>query len=129
MVVPNRPRVLVVEPDSSIRALIVALLRREGYEPETAETPDEALRLGRTRRHAAIILEPRIRKGDTLLDALRSVARDGQSNVILVTTPDGADSPNVVPEGVWNVLLKPFRIEELAAAVSACCNGRHGGQL
>lgn len=116
---PASRRVLVVEPDSSIRALIVAVLRRDGYEPETAETRDEALRLGRTRRHAAIILEPRIRAGDGLLEALRSV----QSNVILVTTPDGIDSPHAVPEGVRNVLLKPFRVEELAAAVSACFDG------
>ena len=118
---PSR-RILVVEPDSSIRALIVALLRRDGYEAETAETPDEALRLGRTRRHAAIILEPRIGEGDGLLDALQSVAGDGRPNVIVVTTPDGSDSPHVLPHGVRNVLLKPFQIEELAAAVSACCD-------
>jgi DNA-binding response OmpR family regulator len=122
MVTPIRPRILVVEPDSSIRALIVAVLRRDGYEAETAETPDEALRLGRTRRHAAVILEPRIREGDTLLDALRSVAHDGKSNVILVTTPDG-ELPHTVPDGARNVLLKPFRIDDLAAEVSACCDG------
>ena len=122
----NAPRsrsILVVEPDSSIRSLIVALLRRDGYEPEWAETPDEALRLGRSRQHAAIILEPRIREGDALLDALQSVAPDGQSNVIVVTTPDGSHPPHFVPDGVRDVILKPFLIEELAAAVSACCNG------
>ena len=118
---PTSRRILVVEPDSSIRALIVALLRRDGYEPETAATPDEALRLGRTRRHAAIILEPRIDQGDGLLDALQS--GDGQANVIVVTTPEGYDSPYVAPHGVRQVLMKPFRIGDLAAAVSACCDG------
>jgi DNA-binding response OmpR family regulator len=118
---PIRPRILVVEPDSSIRALIVAVLKRDGYEAEIAGTSDEALRLGRARRHTAIILEPRMREGDRLLDALRSVAHDGQSNVILVTTPDG-ESPHAVPDGVRNILLKPFLIEELAAAVAAAVN-------
>lgn len=122
MVAPRSRSILVVEPDSAIRALIVAVLRRDGFEPEAAATPDEALRLGRTRQHAAIILEPRIDEGDALLDALLSFAGDGRSNVILVTTPDGSDSPHL-PNGVRNVLLKPFRIEELAAAVSACCGG------
>lgn len=126
MLPPNSRAVLVVEPDALICSLIAAVLKRNGYEPETAETTDEALRLGRTRSHAAVILEPRIPDGDMLLDALQSVARDGQSNVIVITTPESADSPPVVPDGVRSVLLKPFHLEELTMAVSACCEGwRH----
>jgi DNA-binding response OmpR family regulator len=117
-----RHRILVVDPDPSIRVLIVALLRRDGHDADAAGDASEALRLGRTRQHAAVVLEPRMHGGDALLDALQSVGPDGKSNVIVVTTPDGSQTYAGVP-GVRDVLLKPFRIEELAAIVADCCDG------
>lgn len=120
----NRGRILVVDPDPALRSLMIALLRREGYLAEAAADEDEALRLGRTRQHAAVVVEPRMDGGDTLIDALHAVTGDGKPNVIVVTTPDGHEPSRYlrVP-GVRAVLLKPFRLEDLTTAVASCCNG------
>jgi CheY-like chemotaxis protein len=114
-------RVLVVEPDPAIRALIVAVLRRHGHSLDAAGTAEQALELQRSLRPAAVVVEPRISGGEALLDALASVDGGPHPAVIVVTTQDGRDPwlPSAFP--VRAVLHKPFRIEELAEAVTACC--------
>ena len=115
-------RVLVVEPDSAIRALIVAVLRRRGHTPHAVETVEEALELQRSFHPAAVVVEPRISGGKALLDALAHAGGGTHPAVIVVTTPDGRDTPPSHPPSVRAVLHKPFRIEELAEAVTSCCD-------
>jgi DNA-binding NtrC family response regulator len=117
--------VLVIDPDPSTRALIVALLRREGYVAVAAASPDEALRLHRDRRHAAVILDPRVHDGDALLHALQS-ADDGaapSSKLIVVTTREHSTAIYDGRPGVHTVLFKPFVLNDLAEAVASCCDG------
>ena len=115
-----RKRILVVDPDPSICTLIVALLKRDGYEPDATHDAEEALTLGASRQYAAMILEPRIRGGEALLDAMQSGVDGEGSNIIIVTSADGVTEPSQRP-GVRAVLWKPFVIEELSAAVAASC--------
>lgn len=112
-------RVLVVDPDPSVRMLLVALMRRAGYQTDAARDQNEALALHRTWPHDAVIVEPRNLGGAALLEKLA----DGKPNLIVVTTPEGASTPYRDTRGVRTVLLKPFRIDDLAAAVASCCNG------
>jgi CheY-like chemotaxis protein len=100
-----RPRVLVIDPDPSVRALIAAVTRHRGFEADTAGTREEALRRTDSRAYAAIILEPRIAGGDALLRTLAS------SNLIVATT-----LPNVTCPGV-TVLRKPFLVDELSSLI------------
>ena len=114
-------RVLVVEPDPAIRALIVAVLRRRGHIADTAGTADEALELQRTFHPAAVVVEPRIVGGPALLDELGRADGEAHPAVIVVTMPDGREPSCAEVPPVRAVLHKPFRIDELADAVLACC--------
>ncbi|HEX8154583.1 MAG TPA: hypothetical protein VF698_15725 [Thermoanaerobaculia bacterium] len=114
-------RVLVVEPDRAIRALIVAILRRRGHSPDAAETVEEALELQRSIRPAAVVVEPRIANARLLLDALARADGGTHPAVIVVTSPDRYHTAFSHAPGVRAVLHKPFRIEELADAVTTCC--------
>lgn len=118
----SRNAILVIDPDPSIRALILALLRRKGYLAEAAANSDEALRLHRDRKHAAVILDPRVLGGDALLHALQT-ANDAPGQLIVVTTPDHSQTTYSARPGVHAVLYKPFFLSELADAVAACCGG------
>jgi DNA-binding response OmpR family regulator len=114
-------RVLVVEPDPTIRALIVAVLRRRGHRPDTAETVDEALELQRRLRPAAVIVEPRMWGGQSLIEALAQTDGGPHPAVIVLTTPDSRDTSLSEVHPIRAILHKPFRIEELAEAVTTCC--------
>jgi DNA-binding NtrC family response regulator len=120
---PDRSPILVIDPDPSTRALILALLRRRGYAAEAAAGPDEALRLHQHGRHAAVILDPRVHGGDALFQALQT---DGggdapSRNVIVVTTPEYSQATYAGRPGVHAVLFKPFFLKDLVDAVTACC--------
>jgi CheY-like chemotaxis protein len=121
----NAPRhtILVIDPDPSICALILALLRREGYAAEAAASPDEAILLHREGRYAAVIVDPRIQGGDSLLHALQ-LAGDGGGptrKVIVVTTPENSQPTYAGHPGVHAVLHKPFFLTDLTEAVATCC--------
>ena len=120
MAAQERPKVLVVEPDPSVRSLVVALLRRDGFAPDEADSADAALARRRVSRHAAVVVEPRMLGGDDLLDALTS--RD-KVNVIIMTTSAGLQARYAAAPGVCAALLKPFGIDDLSAIVARCCDG------
>lgn len=119
----NGRRILVVDPDSSIRSLLSALLRRQGIEAECAGDSETALLHARSQRFAAVIVEPRMEHGDTLLAELCSSSPDGDPNVIVATTPDATSHALAQRKGVRAVLLKPFHLDELFEVVAACCDG------
>jgi len=120
---PTQQKVLVVDPDPAMRALIVAVLRREGYSAEIAETADAALDLRRTSEHAAVVLDPHVRGGEALLERLQHEAADANVNVnlIVMTTTDEFEPEYVEAAGVRAVLIKPFMIEDLANVIASCC--------
>lgn len=115
-------RVLVVEPDASIRALIVALLRRDGIPADGASDSDSALHSSTAMRYAAVVVDPRMPGGETLLNQLYASAPDGKPNVIVVTSPESPAAQYTTRAGVRAVLPKPFRLEELRQIVERCCD-------
>ena len=116
-------RVLVIDPDPAIRALLVAILHREGYAADAAQDPEQALRLRRSVRHAAVIVEPRLLGGPALLEELADAAPGAAKNFIVVTSPDRGGSIYEGKAGVWKVLMKPFVIDDLTEALASCCDG------
>ena len=106
-----RRRVLVIDPDPSIRALLAAVVRRHGFEADTTGDQAEARQRARSCEYTAVILEPRMRGGDALL---RDLPRD---KVIVATTSAGIAAQRA---GVAAVLRKPFLLAELSAAIDVC---------
>lgn len=119
-------KILVVEPDPAIRALVVALLRREGYAPEGVANADAALRARRNSAHGAVVIDPRMPGGTLLLAALRADA-EIHTNIIIMTTPDWREPVIARGDGICGVLRKPFYLQELTALVAGCFNGSPPG--
>jgi DNA-binding response OmpR family regulator len=101
-----RPRVLVIDPDPSVRALLAAVARRRGFDADTAASREEALQRTRMRTYDAITLEPRMAGGEALLRELPA------RNLIVATT-----ATHGMPKGVTAVLRKPFLIDELSSLI------------
>lgn len=116
------PCVLVVDDDPSIRRLIVAALKRDGYDFLEAGNGREALDLMRDRRPAAVVLDlmmPLVSGWDVLQErmkepALRSIP------VIIVSANRDPDIANAVDKGICAFLPKPFDIGALSALVRSC---------
>ncbi len=111
--------ILVIDDDPEMRALLLDVLRTEGYEVVEAKDGTEAV-LALRARHFDIILMDKNMPGPSGLDLLpgfRRVCPDSQ--VILMTAfGDVPSYMEAVEKGAVEYLFKPFRMEELKAAIA-----------
>lgn len=105
-------RALVVDPDPSIRTLLIAVARRNGLDADAAGDHDEAVRLAVDHHYTVVILDPLVPGGDALFSELR--------RPIIVTTTSRCGEFEERP-GVVAVLRKPFDLASISAAIGTCC--------
>lgn len=113
-------RILVVDDDDAIRALLLTVLRRRGYRVDTARNGVEALdRFGQC-RYALLLLDlmmPRM-SGYQVLRELDTWPADRRPCVIVLTA--GNEPRNLSADLVSGTVRKPFDIELLFDMVVAC---------
>lgn len=114
--------ILVVEDDPAIRRLVTMVLQRQRYRVEVAADGLEAvLKLGLS-DYDVIVLDlmmPNL-DGFTLISTLNREAPERLRSIIVTS----AASPAVIKErlqgNVFELLPKPFDIQELVNSVQAC---------
>lgn len=115
-------RVLVVEDEPEIAALIAYQLTREGYRVETAASGDEALEaLGRDVPDLVVLdrMLPGV-SGDDVLKAMRSEASTRELPVLVLTARrEQEDRIEGFELGADDYLTKPFSPRELVLRVDA----------
>lgn len=115
-------RVLVVDDDASIRRLLVAALKREGYSLIEASNGREALDCMHAARPNVVLLDlmmPVLSGWDVLRerkedDELRRIP------VIVVSANREPELAAAITAGVCAFLPKPFDINVLSALVRSC---------
>jgi CheY-like chemotaxis protein len=114
--------VLVVDDDVSIRRLIAAALRRDGYAFSEAGNGKEALEIMR-RDHPSVVVLDLMMPILSGWDVLKERARDPelqQIPVILVSAARGPEVAEAVDKGICAFLPKPFDIGALTSLVRSC---------
>ena len=113
-------RLLLIEDEPELSALVSGNLSRAGFAVDTAKTLDEAGAAVKAMNYEAILLDLRLPDGDglTLLKSLRG--RGDKTPVIVLTARDAvADRVRGLNAGADDYLIKPFAIEELVARINA----------
>jgi DNA-binding response OmpR family regulator len=114
---PNR--VLVIEDDSTSRALIGEIVRDAGFEAELAENALEALRRLHTLRPDGIILDlvmPEVDGIEFLLLSRKLPNAQGVPTLVL-STADFTGDLLVGTFGVQASVAKPFELDNLVAVI------------
>lgn len=112
------PSVLVVDDDGPVRMLLLAILRREGYEVAVASDGQEAFGHLATRQFNAIILDliMPVMSGHDVLELLANV-RPLRKNVIVLTAASERHRSRMNETAVKLVMPKPFDLRELTACL------------
>lgn len=118
---PDR-RILVVDDDDTIRALVLTVLRRRGYAVDTARNGVEALEKIAEHRYALVVLDlmmPRM-SGYDVIDSLARISLATRPRVLVFTA--GAQARPLNTSLIIGTIHKPFDIELLLDIVSGCIN-------
>jgi CheY-like chemotaxis protein len=119
LTMPTVPRVLVVEDEDAIRALLVAALRREPFEVDAAGDGAEALELTASHEYAVIVLDlmmPRL-NGFDFLDAFYARSPAPRSVVVVLTAFDDSMIGKLRSDQVHAIVRKPFDVPQLVSMV------------
>lgn len=114
------PRVLLVEDDPELAAMLVELLTEEGYAVDAAPDGQRGLHLGLTRDYDVLLLD----RGLPALDGLDLLSRlRGQGRttptLVLSALANPGDRVAGLDAGAEDYLGKPFDVEELLARLRA----------
>lgn len=126
-------RVLVVDDETAIRALIAKIVQRAGFTVETARDGAEAIEKLRESSFSVMVIDlmmPVV----TGYDVIKHVRQSNIRNlaVIVITAGDTAAIRRLDPGLVHTVLRKPFDIDVLGdliiAAAQSMANERRAGE-
>lgn len=110
-----KPRVLLVDDDSSVRKVLSLLLRNEGFEVQTCAGGRQALACLRAGTYDMLVTDYEMPEGDGI-ELVRAVREEAAGLRTFIVS--GRSAPEDAPEGVpW--MSKPVSIEGLVAALRA----------
>ena len=110
-------RVLIVDDDPTVRAIVRALLGRDGVEADIAEDGQRATALLAERAYDAIVLDllmPRL-DGHGVIQFMRERAME----VPVIVLSAVQEAQDLDPAFVRVVMQKPFEVRELKRVVNA----------
>ncbi len=121
----SRPRLLIVDDDSSLREFLEIFLAKEGYKVDSAETGQEALEKVKNSSYSLVITDVRMPGMDGVELLRRLKGLDAGLPVILITAFASLDAAvDAMKEGAWDYLTKPFKIEELREVIENALSSR-----
>lgn len=115
-------KILVVDDDDAIRAMVERVLRREHYDVECARDGFEAIEKLARNEYTTVLLDlmmPRV-DGHGVLRFLETERPDSKPRVILMTANLQGASTAAAAEPVCRVMPKPFDIHQLVRHVREC---------
>src|ERR1051326_5344338 len=114
--------VLVVDDDPNIRKMIIAALRREGYQFAEAPNGKEALDIMRAQHPSVVVLDLMmpIVSGWEVLQERENDPQLRDIPVIIVSATRAPEIASAVDKGICAFLPKPFDITALSALVRSC---------
>lgn len=113
--------VLIVDDDSSIRGLVRAVLRKENFDVDEANSGNEAITKLEARRYDAVVLDLMMGPGSgfDVLDTVKT-QRPGEKFVVVLSAASQKTINNLEAENVCAKIRKPFNVDELLCAVREC---------
>jgi DNA-binding response OmpR family regulator len=115
----SKPKVMIVEDDTTLRETLALNLRSEGYEVVEAEDGEVGLELARETAPDLLVLDVMLPKLDGLT-LCRILRRESRVPIILLTAR-GTETDKIIglESGADDYVVKPFSLGELLARVRA----------
>src|SRR5437762_9653820 len=117
MTAENR-RILIIDDERPILLTLEALLGRHGYQPETAATAAQGMRVLQNNPPAVVLLDLQLPDADGLqmLDQIKG--EHPETQVIILTAHDSlSNAIESIKRGAYHFISKPYAPEELLSLI------------
>lgn len=120
------PKVLVVEDESAIRAVLTRQLQAKGYEVVAVGSGEEALDVVESKRPDVILLDLTLpgMDGYEMLRRLQGISRGTEIPVVILS---GHTLPDEILQGYSSGAVyyvpKPYNLDELLRGLRIACSG------
>lgn len=113
-------RILVIEDNDDIRALLSDYLKEECFAVDVAATGEQGSRLARTNDYDIVILDYMLPDKDGL-EVCKEIRAQGKTMPILMVSvlADTKDKVMLLNSGADDYISKPFSLEEVRARIAA----------
>jgi DNA-binding response OmpR family regulator len=120
MTMPTEARVLIIEDNDALRAMLFTILRHQPLGVDTAVSAEDALEKTRLCDYALILIDMSLPddEGLTFLTRFREERPDGTTFVLAVLDPD--NEVTIDAQLVGATVNKPLMIDTLADVVREC---------
>jgi len=117
----SEARVLIVEDNDALRAMLFTILRHQPLGVDTAIGVEDALEKTRKCDYALILIDMSLAGGEgvNFLTRFREERPDGTSFILAVRDPNNSDQV-IDPNLVSAIVNKPLEIDTLADVVREC---------
>jgi DNA-binding response OmpR family regulator len=125
-------RILIAEDDFAIRTMLLKLLQREGYAPQTAKDGQEAIDLLALQSYDLILLDlmmPKVDGFGVIQYLERAAPEQLRKCVVVLTAASNAHMKHLDETRVHKVIRKPFDMVDLIATIRACLSDDSHEQL
>jgi DNA-binding NtrC family response regulator len=111
-------RVLIIDDERPVLMTLEALLKRHGYQVDTAPTASQGLKLIRSKPPTLILLDLQLPDADGLETLDRIKTEVPQIQVIILTAHDSLHNAiESIKRGAYHFISKPYATEELLSLV------------
>jgi len=116
----EEPRVLIIDDEPSIRSILSTLLRKNGYEVQTADSGESGLQTYARFKPDAILLDLKMPgiDGMEVLETLDRRLNTDCKIVIMTAHGEVRSAVEAMKKGAFDYLQKPFDNDELLAVIS-----------
>ena len=114
----SEPRVLIVESNDALRAMLFTILRHQPIGVDTAATAEDAWQRVTICDYALIVIDMDVQRAGSFLARFREERPEATSFVLAVRDPRSDEFLD--PDIVDAVLSKPLEIDTLAELVREC---------
>lgn len=112
------PRILIVDDDASLRKVLKAILKEEGYIVNVAKSGEEAIKKSNASQYNLIFIDIRLpdMDGTKLLTQLKETAPK-MVKIVITGFPSLENAIQAVNQRADAYILKPFNVEKILKTV------------
>jgi two-component system response regulator PilR (NtrC family) len=119
------PSILVVDDELSMREFLKILFEKEGYETQTANDGESALKLVKKNSFDLVVTDIKMpgMGGLKLLEHIKKA--DSTTPVVMITAHASPDDAVVaMKNGAYDYITKPFKVNEIKSVIKNAISGR-----